>query len=94
MEIRSKIEKVVRALRKRARHKKEKSREQWLALGYENTPEVSFIIESHNASASVATIVKRLRPLSHAEIIVIDDGSNLRHTASLTKLMGGGENLL
>lgn len=91
MDIRSKIEKVVRAPMKRARHKKEKSREQWLALGYENTPEVSFIIESHNASASVATIVKRLRSLAHAEIIVIDDGSNLRHTKSLTKLMGGGD---
>lgn len=64
-----------------------KSYEYWLSKGYLNTPRISFIIQSHNKSYQVIHIVQKLRTYPNAEIIVIDDGSDLQHTAALSKAL-------
>lgn len=66
-----------------------KSYEYWLAKGYTNTPEVSFIIQSHNKSIQVKHIVGKLRQWPGAEIIVIDDGSEPAHLDAISRAMQG-----
>lgn len=62
-----------------------KSYEYWLSKGYVNEPEISFIIQSHNKSPQVLYIVDKLRKWPQSEIIVIDDGSDLKHINVLSK---------
>lgn len=68
---------------------KQKTIEQWRAKQYICTPEISFVIQSHNRSAAVVDIIRQLRFVDRAEIIVIDDGSEPLHlpvlSAALTR---------
>jgi GT2 family glycosyltransferase len=74
---------------------KEKTYEDWLARGYVAAPDVSFVIQSHNASEEVLPIVERLREHPNAELIVLDDGSGPEHTARFAaELTRGNEFLL
>jgi hypothetical protein len=68
--------------------------EDWLAKGYTNQPLVSFIIESHNKSVGVKRIVSKLREYPNAEIVVIDDGSEYKHTKSLMRFLTRGNEFL
>lgn len=94
MKLRLYIEKLYWAFFKRTAKKKQKSYEDWAAKGYNNTPEVSFIVQSHNKSTSVTDIVKELRNFPQSEIIVIDDGSAPEHTRKLTALLTGGNEFM
>lgn len=64
-----------------------KSYAYWLGKGYVNDPEVSFIIQSHNKSLQIKHIVEKLRNYPKSEIIVIDDGSDLRHMHAIAQYM-------
>ena len=64
-----------------------KSYEAWAAKGYNPTPLVSVIIQSHNKSLEVLHIVKKLRKYPSAEIIVLDDGSSINHSTAFIKEM-------
>lgn len=64
-----------------------KNYEGWLSKGYNNTPNVTFIIQSHNKSHQVIHIVKKLRKWPSSEIIVIDDGSDFKHINALSLFM-------
>ncbi len=59
----------------------------WASKNYNSTPVVSFVVQSHNSSANVLFLVKKLRTVPNAEILVIDDGSTLEHTIRLTKFL-------
>lgn len=88
MEISLLIDKIYWSLVKRTNIKNnKKSYEGWLSKGYENTPNVTFIIQSHNKSRQVIHIVKKLRKWPASEIIVIDDGSDMKHVKSLSHFM-------
>ena len=94
MDIRLYWEKVYWALAKRVFKRKQKTYEDWLAKGYTNQPLVSFIIESHNKSVGVKRIVSKLRDYPNAEIVVIDDGSEYKHTKSLMRYLTRGNEFL
>jgi glycosyltransferase involved in cell wall biosynthesis len=94
MHIRLFFERIYCALLKRGHIKKQKTYEEWAAKGYLSTPEVSFIIQSHNKSTAVMWIVKQLRTYPNAEIIVIDDGSKGFHTNRLTRFLREGNEFL
>ncbi|MDH6534236.1 glycosyltransferase [Parabacteroides sp. 52] len=94
MNLRLFFEKVYWMLAKRVLKKKQKTFADWAAKGYNNTPEVSFIIQSHNKSYSVMRIVSQLRNYAGAEIIVIDDGSEPKHTKALTRFLQLGNEFL
>jgi len=94
MGIRLFFDKLYWAFFKRTAKKKQKSYEDWAAKGYNNTPEVSFIVQSHNKSQSIIHIVEGLRKYPNAEIIVIDDGSQLEHTREITALLTGGNEFM
>lgn len=82
--------KIKLALQKRSQvTRNKKSYETWVAKGYNNEPEISFIIQSHNKSLQIKHIVPKLRKYPSAEIIVIDDGSDHSHTRELTRLLTG-----
>lgn len=88
MNIRLSIEKLYWAIIKRSGIKdNKKSYEAWLSKGYCNTPVVSFIIQSHNKSTQIKHIVSKLRNYAASEIIVIDDGSDLRHINAISHYM-------
>lgn len=90
------LNKIKLALLKRSKlTQNKKSREAWLAKGYENTPEVSVIIQSHNKSLQVKHVVSKLRTYGKLEIIVIDDGSDgTSHTEALTSFLTGANEFL
>lgn len=88
------IEKCRRALAKRSKHQPQKTLQAWIDKGYINEPTVSFVVQSHNASTGVKRTVDRLRQWPKAEIIVIDDGSERRHTDVLTKYLTGTNEFL
>lgn len=72
-----------------------KSREAWLQKGYNNAPDVSVIIQSHNKSLQVMHIVEKLRRRKGMEIVVMDDGSDgTEHTARLTAFLTGANEFL
>ena len=71
-----------------------KSYATWSEKGYNPTPEISFIIQSHNKSLQVKHIVGKLRECRDAEIIVIDDGSERQHTQSLAKFLNRANEFL
>ena len=88
-------EKIKTAILKRSKHKPQKSYEAWLAKGYDDTPEVTVVIQSHNKSVQVCHILPKLRSWGKAlEIIVIDDGSSPEHTARLAKALTGANEFL
>ncbi|MDR2969760.1 MAG: glycosyltransferase [Tannerellaceae bacterium] len=94
MNIKLFFERLYWAFFKRTGQKKQKSYEDWAAKGYKNTPEVSFIVQSHNKSNAVIHIVKELRKFPDAEIVVIDDGSTLEHTRNLASFLIGGNEFM
>ncbi len=94
MNIRLFFDRIYWAFFKRKAKKKQKSYEDWAAKGYNNSPEVSFIIQSHNKSNSVIHIVEQLRKYPNGEIIVIDDGSGLEHTERLSRFLDKGNEFL
>lgn len=96
MNIQLLIDKLKLSVQKRTKvTQNKKSHAGWLARGYDNEPEVSFVLESHNKSLQIMHVVEKLRKYPHAEIIVIDDGSDMEHTERLAKgLTGGSEFLL
>lgn len=79
------------ALYKRTGLKQKKGRtyEAWKAKGHLQHPRITFVVESHNKSLEVCHFIKRLRTRNDAEIIVIDDGSELSHTRRLAKTLTG-----
>lgn len=94
MKIRLLLDKVYWAFFKKTRRKKQKSYEDWAAKGFNNRPEVSFIVQSHNKSNSVIHIVDSLRAYPEGEIIVMDDGSTYDHTRKLVKHLNRGNEFL
>lgn len=87
--------KIKLALQKRSQiTRNKKSYDTWVAKGYNNEPEISFIIQSHNKSLQIKHIVPKLRKYPSTEIIVIDDGSDHSHTRELTRLLTGGNEFL
>lgn len=66
----------------------------WKAKGYDNAPEISFIIQSHNKSLEVKHIVSKLRLIPQAEIVVLDDGSTIIHTERLASALTGANEFL
>lgn len=84
------IEKVKLAVQKRTgAGLKQKTYADWLAKGYNDEPEVTFVIESHNKSVQVCHVVEKLRRWQpgRAELIVIDDGLTLEHTQRLAAML-------
>ncbi len=89
------LHKLFLALQKRSKAtQNKKSYETWAAKGYNNTPLVSAIIQSHNKSLQVIHVIRKLRAFHSIEIIVIDDGSDLSHTQALAKELTGGNEFL
>jgi GT2 family glycosyltransferase len=72
----------------------EKTYEEWLARGYVPNPDVSFVMQSHNASGEVLAVVQRLRAYPSSEVIVLDDGSAPDHTARLAAELTRGNEFL
>lgn len=80
--------KIRLALQKRTKiNRDKKSYEAWAAKGYNNEPQISVIIQSHNKSIQVKHLIPRLREYPSIEIIVIDDGSHPSHTKELTRCL-------
>ena len=73
---------------------KQKTYEMWSNRGYESQPKITFIIQSHNKSEQVCTIVENLRKVKHSEIIVIDDGSIESHTKKLAAFLNVGNEFI
>lgn len=73
---------------------KQKTYEMWLNRGYESQPKITFIIQSHNKSEQVCTIVENLRKVKYSEIIVIDDGSIESHTKKLAAFLNVGNEFI
>lgn len=97
MDILLTIDKIKAALQKRFGSKKPKSGKSfaaWQSRGYNNSPEVSVIIESHNKSLQVMHVVEKLRQWPSIEIIVIDDGSDKEHTERLAAGLTRGNEFL
>jgi len=66
----------------------------WAAKGYDNTPVVTFVFQSHNKSVAIEHVVRKVRAVAKAEIIVVDDGSSPKHTERLTRLLTGANEFL
>lgn len=89
------FEKLKLSVQKRAKlTNNKKSYAGWLARGYNNTPQISVIMESHNKSLQIMHVVEKLRKYPSIEIIVIDDGSDLEHTSRLAEKLTGGNEFL
>jgi glycosyltransferase involved in cell wall biosynthesis len=68
----------------------QKTYEMWAERGYNPSPEITFIVQSHNKSAQISLIIKKLREVDNSEIIVIDDGSSKNHTINTIDLLRKG----
>ena len=89
------LDKLKLSLQKRsAVTKNKKTYEAWAAKGYNNSPLVSFVIQSHDKSLQVMHAVRKLRDRRDAEIVVIDDGSSLEHTRRLAEGLTGANEFL
>lgn len=89
------LEKVRLALLKRSgKAANKKSYAAWAAKGYNNVPRISFVFQTHNKSVAMEHLVPKLRKVANAEIIVIDDGSDIEHTARLARLLTGANEFL
>lgn len=95
MNIQLELSKIYCALMKRTKlQNNKKSYDSWLSKKYNNRPLVSFVIQSHNKSVQVKYLAGKLRGYPGAEIVVIDDGSDLRHTRSLARFLTGANEFL
>lgn len=72
----------------------QKTYEIWLNRGYNPQPRVTFIIQSHNKSDQVCTIVEKLRLVDNSEVIVIDDGSINSHSNKLVEFLTNGNEFI
>ncbi len=93
----NKLSKVFREFHRKlfVRIVKLKTYENWAEKNYNSKPKISFVIQSHNKAKRVCFLVDKLRDYPNGEIIVIDDGSELKHTRMLTrKLVRANEFLL
>lgn len=90
------LDKVKLAIQKRTGvTQTKKNYEWWKAKGYDNEPEVSFVLQSHNKSLQIIHVVRKLRQYNgRKEIIVIDDGSSFEHTERLVKELTGANEFL
>lgn len=88
------LEKIRLSILKRTKTLPQKSYAAWVAKGYNDQPEVSIVIQSHDKSLQVCHILPKLRQTKNAEIIVIDDGSSLEHTQRLAKALTGANEFL
>lgn len=89
------LEKLKLAWLKRTKTAVQKNFASWAAKGYNDTPLVSIVVQSHNKSIEVCHILPKLRQYKKGlEIIVIDDGSSLDHTQRLAKALTGANELL
>ncbi|QIU93272.1 glycosyltransferase [Bacteroides faecium] len=89
------LNKIKLTLQKRTKiNQNKKSYEVWAAKGYNDEPQVSIIIQSHNKSLQIKHIIPKLRNYPSIEIIVIDDGSELSHTKELTRYLKGSNEFL
>jgi GT2 family glycosyltransferase len=73
---------------------KAKTYKDWADRGYLNTPDVSFVIQSHNKSAEVIHLANKLAHYPNSETIVIDDGSNFFHSKHLLKNLKKGNQII
>lgn len=96
MDIRLFLDKVKLAFQKRTgATQTKKDYNWWKDKGYDNDPEVSFILQSHNKSLQIVHIVRKLREYNgKKEIIVIDDGSSFEHTERLVKELKGANEFI
>ena len=82
------IHKVYLALLKKSKIiNNKKNYQTWLSKKYNNSPLISFIIQSHNKSLEVKHIASKLRKRPDSEIIVIDDGSDIKHINTISKYL-------
>lgn len=88
------LEKIRLTILKRTKALPQKSYAAWAAKGYNDQPEVSIVIQSHDKSLQVCHILPKLRQKKDAEIIVIDDGSSAEHTQRLAKALTGANEFL
>lgn len=89
------LEKIRLALLKRSgKAANKKNHATWAAKGYNNAPRISFVFQTHNKSVAMEHLVPKLRKVANAEIIVIDDGSDIDHTARLARLLTGANEFL
>jgi len=88
------LEKIRLSILKRTKTLPQKSYAAWVAKGYNDQPEVSIVIQSHDKSLQVCHILPKLRQTKNAEIIVIDDGSSPEHTQRLAKALKGANEFL
>ena len=88
------LEKIRLSILKRTKTLPQKSYAAWVAKGYNDQPEVSIVIQSHDKSLQVCHILPKLRQTKNAEIIVIDDGSSPEHTQRLAKALTGANEFL
>ena len=88
------IERIKLAILKRIKVVPQKSYATWLSKGYNDQPEVSVIIQSHNKSIQICHILPKLRQYKSIEIVVIDDGSSMEHTQRLSKALTGANEFL
>lgn len=61
----------------------QKTYEKWASKGYNPSPLISFVIQTHNRSSNVIRFVEKLREIKNSEVIVIDDGSNIKESSAL-----------
>ncbi len=90
------FEKIKLALQKRTKSAQtQKSYATWKAKGYDNSPLVTVIFQTHNKSVQICHLLGKLRksPLK-PEIIVIDDGSAPEHTQRLAQALTGANEFL
>ena len=89
------LDKVRLALLKRSKLTgNKKNRKTWLAKGYCNAPQVTVVIQTHNKSLQVEHVVEKIRQYKGVELIVMDDGSDKKHTRRLTRLLTGANEFL
>ena len=90
------IDKVKLAVLKRLGKTKKSGRTYaaWAAKGHLKEPLVTFLIQSHDKSLQVCHVLPKLRTFPHSEIVVIDDGSSLEHTARLARELTGANEFL
>ena len=88
------LEKIRLTILKRTKALPQKSYAAWAAKGYNDQPEVSIVIQSHDKSLQVCHILPKLRQKKDAEIIVIDDGSSAEHTQRLAGALTGANEFL
>src|SRR3712207_8286238 len=89
------FEKLKLALQKRIKSAQtQKSYATWKAKGYDNSPLVTVIFQTHNKSVQICHLLGKLRksPLK-PEIIVIDDGSSLEQDRKSTRLNSSHANI-